>query len=64
MEKKNPGNNEMPDFKELNDRIIEESPSTPMLVIKTNLDPKSVGEDNPYYQEKNSKEFEDFFEGK
>ena len=49
LEPRQPGNKKMPDFDQLNDRIIAESPSSPMLVIKTNLDPKEPSEDNPYY---------------
>ena len=44
--------------------IIIETPS-PMLVIKTNLDPKDSTENNPYYQGKNTKDpnaFRDYFE--
>ncbi len=55
----------MPDFDQLNDRMIAESPSEPMLVIKTNLDPKDVTENNPYYHNeevKNPKKFKDYFE--
>lgn len=44
----------MPDFKELNDRIIADAGDQPFLVIKTNLDPKSAVEDNPYYKDSNS----------
>ena len=40
-EPKQPGNKELPDFNELNDRLIaERRTSGPTLVIKTNLDPK------------------------
>jgi hypothetical protein len=65
MESKQPGNKDLPDFDQLNDRIIVESPSSPMLVIKTNLDPKDAEENNPYYQEedvKNPKKLKNFFE--
>lgn len=65
MEPKQPGNSNMPDFDKLNDRIIAESPSGPMFVIKTNLDPKNVTENNPYYHNemaKDPKEFKDYFE--
>jgi hypothetical protein len=61
-----PGNKDLPDFKELNDRIIaEQGTSGPTLVIKTNLDPKDSTADNPYVQNENqadSKKFKDFFE--
>jgi hypothetical protein len=67
MEQNQPGNKNMPDFKELNDRIIAEPSSSPSLVIKTNADPKSVVEDNPYVQGKEQAYMEGlkvFFEGK
>lgn len=58
--------NQMPDFDSLDDRIIAEPPSGPMLVIKTNLDPKDSTVDNPYFTNKNqadNKVFREFFEG-
>lgn len=63
MEKK-PGNQNLPDFKELNDRIIADASDEPILVIKTNLDPKNATEENPYYKESESdkEEFTSFFE--
>ncbi|MEH7118244.1 hypothetical protein V7128_12585 [Neobacillus vireti] len=64
MEPRQPGNKKMPDFDQLNDRIILESTPTPMIVIKTNLDPKNVTENNPYYQDENvkdPKEVKNFF---
>ncbi|MEH7236538.1 hypothetical protein [Bacillus sp. JJ1562] len=59
-----PGNQNLPDFKELNDRFIAEASDEPILVIKTNLDPKNATEDNPYYKESksNEEEFTSFFE--
>ncbi|MBV7503687.1 hypothetical protein KW850_00220 [Bacillus sp. sid0103] len=65
MEPKQPGNKNMPDFDQLNDRIIAESSPSPMLVIKTNLDPKEATENNPYYHntEVNSaKKIKEYFE--
>ncbi|OCA89272.1 hypothetical protein A8F94_23800 [Bacillus sp. FJAT-27225] len=60
-----PGNKRLPDFKELEDRVIaERRTSGPMLVIKTNLDPEDATEDNPYYQNKelsDKEKFEDYF---
>ncbi|WP_407639785.1 hypothetical protein [Bacillus sinesaloumensis] len=56
------GNKNLPDFKELNDRIIAEASDEPILVIKTNLDPKDATEDNPYFNESNREEFTSFFE--
>ena len=65
MEPRQTGNKKMPDFDQLNDRIILESTPTPMIVIKTNLDPKNVSENNPYYQDeevKDPKAVKDYFE--
>ncbi|MDQ6597008.1 hypothetical protein E2K98_00630 [Bacillus salipaludis] len=62
MNPKQPGNKKLPDFDKLNDRIIAERPSEPMLVIKTNLDSKNVKEENPYYHGENTKEFQEFFD--
>lgn len=61
-----PGNKNLPDFKELNDRVIA-GPSTsgPTLVIKTNLDPQDPTTDNPYFQKESKsskKQFENYFE--
>jgi hypothetical protein len=55
----------LPDFKQLTDRLINEPSDEPMLVIKTNLDPEQVTEENPYAQGKKSvnKTFEAFFKG-
>ncbi|HYK72127.1 MAG TPA: hypothetical protein VEV44_03190 [Pseudoneobacillus sp.] len=64
MDRKN--RQKMPDFDSLDDRLIAEQPSTPMLVIKTNLDPKDVTEENPYLSDGSKQEtnkFRDFFEG-
>lgn len=62
-EPKQPGNKKLPDFEELNDRFIAEKRSSePMLVIKTNLDPKDSTVDNPYYQEDDKKDNEAFRE--
>jgi hypothetical protein len=64
MEPRQPGNKNMPDFDQLNDRIIVENSPTPMLVIKTNLDPKDATENNPYYHDsevKNAKKIKEYF---
>jgi hypothetical protein len=59
------GNKDMPDFNELNDRVIAEEPKGPFFAIKTNLDIQGV-KDNPYAAEKASPEQEErlqqFFE--
>lgn len=65
MEPHKPGNKKMPDFDKLNDRMIAQKPSSPTLVIKTNLDPQNVTENNPYFrssEENDPKEFRDYFE--
>lgn len=65
MEPRQPGNKKMPDFDQLNDRVIAESPTEPMLVIKTNLDPKDATENNPYYHNEDAqdpKKFREYFE--
>jgi hypothetical protein len=66
MDRENIGNNNLPDFKQLNDRLIAEPTSEPFLVIKTNLDSENPSVENPYYQNKtsNEKELNDYFNGK
>ncbi|MBU8878296.1 hypothetical protein BGM26_04755 [Bacillus sp. FJAT-29790] len=65
-EPRQPGNKDLPDFEELNDRLIaERRTSGPTLEIKTNLDPKDSTVDNPYFQnDRNTdlKAFRDYFE--
>lgn len=51
-EPRQPGSKQMPEFKNLTDRMIADTPNGPFLAIKTNLDPKDATEDNPYYQNK------------
>lgn len=53
--------NQLPDFDDLNDRLIAEPSPSPSLVIKTNLDKKDVASGNPYAKGKESPEFEKFF---
>jgi hypothetical protein len=60
MEPQQPGNKKLPDFDQLNDRVIADSPSTPSLVIKTNLDSKDATENNPYFHDKKTKDSEEF----
>lgn len=65
MEPNQPGSKNLPDFKELHDRIIANPSTGPQLVIKTNLDPKDVKEENPYFesgQASNSEKFNEYFE--
>ncbi|WP_057767963.1 hypothetical protein [Cytobacillus praedii] len=60
-EPRQPGNQSLPDFNELNDRIIAERRiSGPRLEIKTNLDPKDSTIDNPYLQNKNNTDLKSF----
>ncbi|GAA3325484.1 hypothetical protein GCM10020331_057570 [Ectobacillus funiculus] len=65
MEPNQPGNKEMPDFKELEDRVIAEPAHSPSLVIQTKLDPKkNVKEDNPYYRNEektDDRKFQEYF---
>lgn len=65
-EPQQPGNKNLPDFKELDDRVIaERNTSEPILVIKTNLDPKDPSEENPYFKnanDTNSESLKDFFD--
>jgi hypothetical protein len=49
------GKIELPDFRELDDRLIAEPSQGPFFEIKTNLD-KPVTEDNPYISSETSNE--------
>ncbi|MGD6803754.1 hypothetical protein [Rossellomorea aquimaris] len=49
-----------PNFDSLDDRLIASRPSSPSLVIKTNLDQQNSEESNPYYQEGNQQDREKF----
>ncbi|OIU70341.1 hypothetical protein BHE18_11515 [Rossellomorea aquimaris] len=49
------GKKELPDFKELDDRLIAEPSQGPFFEIKTNLD-TPVTEDNPYISSETSNE--------
>lgn len=63
MTEKSENNKILPDFKQLNDRIIAEPTSSPSLVIKTNVDPKDATEQNPYASSKeNDAALRDFFD--
>lgn len=64
MEKDNDKQQQDPNFDSLNDRLIASRPSSPSLVIKTNLDQQNTEGLNPYYQEGNQKDpekFQNFF---
>lgn len=64
MEPKKPGNKNIPDFKEMTDRVIAEPANGPQLVIKTNLDPSDETVENPYFkndQITDSEQFKEFF---
>lgn len=62
MEPKKPGSKNLPDFNEMTDRIMAEPANGPQLVIKTNLDPSSVTEENPYLQSDQMTDTEQFKE--
>lgn len=64
MEQNQQGSSKMPDFKELTDRMIANASTSPKLVIKTNLDPKTVADENPYYRQQvnDEEEFTEYFE--
>ncbi|WP_239454492.1 hypothetical protein [Bacillus suaedaesalsae] len=59
------GNKKMPDFDSLSDRLVAEHTHEPIFAIKTNLDPKSSSEDNPYYNNvtnsEEKKKLDEFF---
>ncbi|WP_169907584.1 hypothetical protein [Priestia abyssalis] len=42
-------------------RLYAQPSSSPSLVIKTNLDPKSPEEENPYYTHKRDEKFNQYF---
>ncbi|PLR87529.1 hypothetical protein [Bacillus sp. V33-4] len=60
MEPNKKGNSSMPDFKELDDRVIGEPTDGPTLVIRTNLDTKDVTEENPYFENKKGQDEQEF----
>ena len=64
MVEKQIGKDDMPDFKQLDDRHIANATNEPIFVIKTNLDPKNPTEDNPYYKEglSDKEKFTSYFE--
>ncbi|MGR3762680.1 hypothetical protein [Rossellomorea sp. NS-SX7] len=49
------GKKELPDFKQLDDRIIAEPPQGPFFEMKTNLDTQE-STDNPYISSETSNE--------
>ncbi|MEG9297617.1 hypothetical protein V6B33_14200 [Mangrovibacillus sp. Mu-81] len=49
------GKEELPDFKQLHDRIIAEPSQGPVFEIKTNLDTPAT-DDNPYISSETSNE--------
>jgi hypothetical protein len=64
MEPNQPGNEKLPDFKEMSDRMIAQPATGPQLVIKTNLDPKDATEENPYFKSNqltDSEQFKEYF---
>lgn len=64
MEPRLPGNEKLPDFKEMSDRMIAQPATGPQLLIKTNLDPKDSTEENPYFTNDHltdSEQFKEYF---
>ncbi len=59
-------NEKMPDFDSLSDRVIAKPSPQPTFALKTNLDPTSPEENNPYYSKestaKDKKELDEYFE--
>jgi hypothetical protein len=49
------GKKELPDFKQLDDRIIAEPPQGPFFEMKTNLD-TTESSDNPYISSETSED--------
>ncbi|TKI57062.1 hypothetical protein E8L90_17195 [Brevibacillus antibioticus] len=45
------GENDLPDFKQLDDRLIAQPPTSPIFAIRTNLDKEPNDVDNPYVQQ-------------
>ncbi|MFS0555104.1 hypothetical protein [Brevibacillus sp. 179-C9.3 HS] len=43
--------NDLPDFKQLDDRLIAQPPTSPIIAIRTNLDKEPNDIDNPYIQQ-------------
>lgn len=63
MKRINHGNEKMPDFDQLTDRIIANASNLPKIEVKTNLDTKDVTDKNPYQKEKmkDKNKFNQFF---
>lgn len=47
---------DLPDFEQLNDRLIAPPPTSPILAIRTNLDEHPNEVDNPYLQRDHKEE--------
>ncbi|ATF11683.1 hypothetical protein A616_06695 [Brevibacillus brevis X23] len=43
--------NDLPDFEQLDDRLIAQPPTSPIIAIRTNLDKEPNDVDNPYVQQ-------------
>jgi hypothetical protein len=64
MEPNQPGNEKLPDFKEMTDRLFINPYAGPQLVVKTNLDPNDATEENPYFkndQMSDTEQFKEYF---
>ena len=63
------GNEKMPNFDHLNDRVIADGTAKPSFSMRTNIDSKGVLEENPYfdktknYSEEELEKFKKFFGG-
>ncbi|CAM4002465.1 hypothetical protein [Mesobacillus thioparans] len=60
MKQKQTDSKSLPDFKEMSDRVFANPGTGPQLVIKTNLDPIDVTEENPYVQSDQPTDPEEF----
>jgi hypothetical protein len=56
----------MPDFDSLSDRVIAEPTHAPIFSLKTNLDPETPEEENPYYSKEttNKEKLDAYFRNK
>jgi predicted P-loop ATPase len=54
--------NKLPDFKQLEDRVIANASTSPSLVIKTNLDQEDPTVENPYASGQDDDSLKEFFD--
>ncbi len=62
MDSTNNKRNKLPDFKQLEDRVIANASTSPSLVIKTNLDQKDPTVENPYANGQDDDNLKEFFD--